>query len=97
MIQINLLYFLVEEITTRKPTPPNKIIGCPIKMIPNEQRLEREHLVIRKVKCSEHKDLVEEHCLPKTSHVRYECRKGYRFENNKSKLYQQINFENICF
>jgi len=55
-------------------------------MIPNKEIQKKEHLIIRNVKCTEHKDLVEKHCLPKASYVRYECKKGYRFENNKSKL-----------
>ena len=77
---------LVEEITTRKPTPPNKIIGCPINMIPSQERLKKEKLVIAKVKCVEHKDLLEKHCLPKASRVKYSCEKGYRFENKKGNI-----------
>ena len=96
-IIIFVFIFIVEEVTTRKPTPPNKIIGCPINMIPNEERFKKEHLVINNIKCVDHKDLVVKHCLPKASNIKYSCQKGYRFENNKSKLYQQINFENICF
>jgi len=46
--------------------------------------LNKEKLVITNIKCVEHKDLVDKHCLPKASRIKYSCQKGYRFENNKS-------------
>ena len=66
--------------------PPEVIRGCPIKMIPNEETLNKERLVKTRVQCTKKSNLEPESCLPKESFIKYACQKGFIFENQKGKL-----------
>ena len=73
---------------TTKVLPPSVIRGCPIKMLPNEERLNKENLVRTRVNCFDKKDnLVKDECLARLSFVTYKCKDGYIFENLKSNLF----------
>ena len=63
-----------------------KIKGCPIKMIPNEEKLKKRNLVLSKIECIDKENLERNQCLTKESFVKYKCRTGYKFENNKGKF-----------
>jgi hypothetical protein len=84
--------------TTKRPTTTTvkKIRGCPIKMIPNEEKLKRRNLILQKIECIDKPNLERRQCFPKESFVRYTCKKGYKFENNKSRHFYfgeiEINF-----
>jgi len=95
------LFFLVEEVTTTtkaattKSTPAPKIKGCPIKMIPNEERLKQRNLIIQKIECIKKNNIESGQCFPKESLVKYKCKDGYKFENNKSKYSLAIFEHNL--
>ena len=97
-----LFIFLVKVVSTTKTTTTTtrtttttvkKIRGCPIKMIPAEERLKRRNLVLQKIECIDKPNLERRQCFPKESFVRYACKKGYKFENNKSKHFILRKFE----
>ena len=79
------------ETTTRQ-----KIKGCPVRMIPDEAKLKRRNLILRKIECVDNENLERNQCLPKESFVKYSCRSGYKFENNKGKN-KSILIQFVCF
>jgi len=92
------LVFLVEEKTTKpattktstKPTPIPKIKGCPIKMLPDAERLKRRNLILQKLECIKKANQEKEQCFPKESLAKYKCKNGFKFENNK------VEYHSLC-
>ena len=54
-------------------------------MVPSKENLKKRNLILSKVECVDRENLERNQCLPKESFVKYKCRRGYKFENNKGK------------
>ena len=64
-------------------------------MIPNEERLKQRNLIIQKIECIKKNNIESGQCFPKESLVKYKCKDGYKFENNKSKYSLAIFEHNL--
>ena len=63
-------------------------------MIPNEERIKRRNLILQKIECVEKANQEKGQCYPKESLVKYKCKNGFKFENNKAE-YHSLCLEDL--